>query len=64
MEAKFNPQYNGQARIINKIILVSFKNLLDQAMVQQGEELSELLSLAHIIKKWATRETPFKLAHG
>ena len=58
------PQSNGQAKAINKTILIGLKMRLDDAKGNWAEELPNVLWAYRMTPCRSTRETPFSLTYG
>ena len=58
------PQSNGQAKAINKTILIGLKMRLDDAKGNWAEELPNVLWAYRTTPCRSTRETPFSLTYG
>ena len=58
------PQGNGQAKIVNKVIVGGLKKRLDDAMRKWVEELSRVLWTYRTTPHRSTRETPFSISYG
>ena len=57
-------QGNGQAKIVNKVIVGGLKKRLDDAMRKWVEELSRVLWTYRTTPRRSTRETPFSISYG
>ena len=57
-------QGNGQAKIVNKVIVGGLKKRLDDAMRKWVEELSHVLWTYRTTPRKSTRETPFSISYG
>ena len=57
-------QGNGQAKIVNKVIVGGLKKRLDDAMRKLVEELSHVLWTYRTTPRRSTRETPFSISYG
>ncbi|XXG49634.1 hypothetical protein AAC387_Pa02g3763 [Persea americana] len=58
------PQSNGQAEILNKVVLDGLKKRLDRAKGRWAEELPSVLWEYRTTPRRSTSTTPFSLAYG
>ena len=58
------PQGNGQAKVINEIIVNGLKKRLDDAKEKWVEELPHVLWTYRTTPRRSTRETPFSMTYG
>ena len=58
------PQGNGQAEVINKVIVNRFKKRLDDAKGKWVEELPHVLWTYRTTPRKSTREAPFSMTYG
>ena len=58
------PQSNGQAKILNKVILDGLKKRLDRAKGRWAEELPSVLWAYRTTPRRSTSATPFSLPYG
>ena len=58
------PQGNGQAEVINKVILSGLKKRLDDAKGKWVEELPHVLWTYRTMPRRSTGETPFLMTYG
>ena len=58
------PQGNGQAKVVNKVIVSGLKKRLDDAKGKWVEELSHVLWTYRTIPRRSTRETPYSMTYG
>ena len=57
------PQGNGQAEVINKVIMSGLKKMLDDAKGRWVEELPHVLWTYRTTPRRLTRETPFSMSY-
>ena len=58
------PQGNGQAEVVNKVIVNGLKKRLDDAKGRWVEELPHVLWTYRTTPRRSTRETPFSMTYG
>ena len=58
------PQGNGQAEVINKVILSGLKKRLDDAKGKWVEKLPHVLWMYRTTPRRSTREAPFSMTYG
>ena len=58
------PQGNGQAEVVNKVIVSGLKKMLDDAKGRWVEELPHVLWMYRTTRRRSTRETPFSMSYG
>ena len=58
------PQGNGQAEVVNKVILSELKKRLDDAKGKWVEELPHILWTYKTTPRKSTGETPFSMTYG
>ena len=58
------PQGNGQAEVVNKVIVNGLKKRLDDAKGKWVEKLSHVLWTYKTTPRGSTRETPFSMTYG
>ena len=58
------PQGNGQAEVVNKVIVSGLKKMLDDAKGGWVEELPHVLWMYRTTRRRSTRETPFSMSYG
>ena len=58
------PQGNGQAEVVNKVIVNRLKKRLDDAKGRWVEELPHVLWTYRTTPRRSTRETPFSMTYG
>ena len=58
------PQGNGQAKVVNKVIVNGLKKRLDDAKGKWVEELSHVLWTYRTTPRRSTEETPFSMTYG
>ena len=58
------PQGNGQAEVVNKVIVSGLKKRLDDAKVRWVEELTHVLWSYRTTPHRSTGETPFSITYG
>ena len=59
-----HPQKNGQAEVVNKIIVSGFKKRLDDTKGRWVEELPHVLWTYQTTPRRSTGETPFSMTYG
>jgi len=58
------PQGNGQAEVVNKVIVNGLKKKLDDVKGKWVEELAHVLWKYQTTSRQSTGETPFSMAYG
>ena len=58
------PQGNGQAKVVNKVIVNGLKKRLDEAKGKWVEELPNVLWTYRTMPRLSTGETPFSMTYG
>ena len=58
------PQGNGQAEVVNKVIVSGLKKRLDDAKGKWVKELPHVLWTYRTTPRRSTRETPFSMTYG
>ena len=58
------PQGNGQAEVVNKVIVNGLKKRLDDAKGRWVVELPHVLWTYRTTPRWSTGETPFAMTYG
>ena len=58
------PQENGQAKVVNKVIVNGLKKRLDDAKGKWVEELPHVLWTYRTTPRRSTGETPFSMTYG
>ena len=58
------PQGNGQAEVVNKVIVNGIKKRLDETKGRWVDELPHVLWIYHTTPRRSTRETPFSIMYG
>ena len=58
------PQGNGQAEVVNKVIVNELKKMLDDAKGRWVEELPHVLWTYRTTPRSSTRETHFSMSYG
>jgi len=59
-----DPQGNGQAKAVNKVIVNGLKKRLDEVKGRWVEELPHVLWTYQITPRWLTGEIPFLMTYG